>query len=532
MKITFYGAAGIVTGSCYLVNTGDINFLVDCGMFQGSKELKERNYGEFLFDPQDIDFVLLTHAHIDHSGLIPKLYKKGFKGTIYTTKATTELCAVMLPDSAHIQEMEVEFKNIKNERKGLPMLEPIYTIKDAQECMNLFKGVNYEEQLEPVTGIKVRFQDAGHILGSAIIEVCIKEGELEKKIVFSGDLGNIDQPILEDPTKIKEADILLMESTYGNRYHLHASNKLEELVSVIKATMKKGGNLVIPSFAVGRTQDLIYDLKVMMDEGKIPPIEIYIDSPMAVESTQVFLRNHEFCRDERFISVCGVDGRKCFEDFKHLHYVLTVQESMALNRIKGGAIIISASGMADAGRIKHHLKYNLWRSESTVLFVGYQAQGTLGRRILDGEKKVTIHGEEVVVRADIVSIEGFSAHADQKGLMDWIKSFKQKPKQIFLVHGEEASLENMQRIIASELEIQAKIPAIGSQYDIAKDIVSDISKLEKVYRTELKPETISAFMTIKEQILELAILPGKDVRTLQRLLAQVNELEREIQKLA
>lgn len=532
MKITFYGAAGVVTGSCYLVNTGKTNFLIDCGMFQGSKELKERNYGEFSFSPSEIDFILLTHAHVDHCGLIPKLYKKGFKGTIFTTKATAELCAVVLPDSAHIQEMEVEFKNIKNQRKGLPLLEPIYTVKDAQESLRLFQGVGYEQLIEPASGIKVRFQDAGHILGSAILEICVTEAGKEKKIVISGDLGNIDQPILEDPTKIHEADVLLIESTYGNRYHLNARNKLEELVSVIKATMKKGGNLIIPSFAVGRTQDLIYDLKLMMDEGKIPPIDIYIDSPMAVESTQVFLRNHEFCRDERFISVCGVDGRKCFEDFEHLHYVLTVQESMALNKIKGGAIIISASGMADAGRIKHHLKYNLWRPESTVLFVGYQAQGTLGRRILDGEKKVTIHGEEVVVRADIVNIDGFSAHADQKGLMDWLRSFKEIPRQIYLIHGEESALENMQRIIASEFDVHAKIPAIGSQYDITKDIILDITRKEREYIAELKPETLAAFMTIKEQILELAVIPGKDVRTLQRLLAQVSELEREIQKLA
>ncbi len=530
MKITFCGAAGTVTGSCFWVNTNNINFLVDCGMFQGIKEIKERNYHDFLFDPKDIDFILLTHAHVDHCGLIPKLYKKGFRGKIYTTKATTALCSVVLPDSAHIQEMEVEFKNIKNERKGLPLLEPIYTTADAQGCLENFFSVDYEEQIQITESIHAHFQDAGHILGSAIIEVCIKEEGTEKKIVFSGDLGNIGQPILDDPTKIHEADILIVESTYGNRYHLNASNKLDELAFAVNMTMKKGGNLVVPSFAVERTQDLIYELKLMMDEKKIPEVDIYIDSPMAVEATKVFLENHEFCLDEEFKHVCGIDGKKCFEEFPHLKYILSVQESMALNRVKSGAVIISASGMAEAGRIKHHLKYNLWRKESTILFVGYQAEGTLGRRILDGAEKVTIHGEEVVVKADIINIEGFSAHADQKGLLDWIRHFKNTPKQLFLVHGEMAALENMKRIIASELGVKANIPMIGSEYDFKADVITDITKLETVHYTELKEETIQAFITIKEQIKELSQKPGNDIRQLQRLLAQINEVEREIHK--
>jgi metallo-beta-lactamase family protein len=530
VKIAFYGAAGTVTGSCFLVKTENTNFLVDCGMFQGSKELKERNYDKFLFNPEEIDFVLLTHAHVDHCGLIPKLYKFGFQGPVYATKATSELCAVVLPDSAHIQEMEVERKNRKNLRSGRPLLEPIYTVMDAEACLDKFKGVSYEEMIEVSPGIKVVFQDAGHVLGSAIIEICITEDGIEKKIVFTGDLGNINQPILDDPTNIKKTDVLVMESTYGNRYHFNADNKLEELASVIKATMKKGGNLIVPSFAVERTQDLIYELKVLLDEGKIPSVNIYVDSPMAIEATQVFINNHEFCTDERFAKVCGLEGKKCFEEFKNLHYALSVEDSMALNRLKGGAIIISASGMADAGRIKHHLKHNLWRQESTILFVGYQAQGTLGRRILEGEKKVRIHGEEVAVKADIVKIEGFSAHADQKGLVEWVKAFNEKPKEIFLVHGEEAALDNLQRVIAGEVGIQARIPEIGSQYDLSQESLSKVATFEQLSHVQIKPELNEAFIAIKEQLEDIAKMPGKDTRTLQRLLAQVNEIEREIGK--
>lgn len=529
MKITFYGGAGTVTGSCFLVSANSVDFLVDCGMFQGSKELKERNYDKFMFDPQQIDFLLLTHAHVDHSGLIPKLYKHGFSGPTYTTKATVELCEVMLPDSGHIQETEVERKNRKNLRSGVPLLEPIYTVKDAQECLKNFIGAGYEEEIRPAPGVRVRFQDAGHILGSAIIEVYITEEGRERKVVFSGDLGNIGQPILDDPTHIEHTDVLVMESTYGNRYHLNADNKLEELAAVIKSAMKKGGNLVIPSFAVERTQELIYHLKTLMDAGKIPPVQIYVDSPMAVEATKVFINCREFFTDEVFAHVSAAEAVAFFE-FPNLHYVVTAEESIALNKLKGGAVIISASGMADAGRIKHHLKHNLWRPESTVLFVGYQAEGTLGRRILEGEKKVRIHGEEVAVRADIAKIEGFSGHADQKGLVEWVRAFKEQPEQIYLVHGEGAALEDLRRVLYSETGLQAIIPTVGAQYDFSKERPQEVCKPEpQVCRTE-KTGVYEAFMAIKEQIERIARMPGKDTRTLQRLLAQVNEIERELDK--
>lgn len=530
MKITFYGGAGTVTGSCFLVSAASTEFLVDCGMFQGSKELKELNYNKFMFDPKSVDFLLLTHAHVDHSGLIPKLYKHGFRGPTYTTKATMELCGVVLPDSGHIQEMEVERKNRKNLRSGLPLLEPIYTVQDAQKCLEYFKGVSYEEEISPVPGIRVRFQDAGHILGSAIIEVYITEDGRERKIVFSGDLGNIGQPILDDPTHIEHTDVLVMEATYGNRYHLNADNKLEELAAVVKSAMKKGGNLVVPSFAVERTQELVYNLKVLMDEGKIPPVQIYVDSPMAVEATRVFIRCREFFTDEAFAHVSAAEATAFFE-FPNLHYVLTAEESMQLNKLKGGAVIISASGMADAGRIKHHLKHNLWRQESTVLFIGYQAEGTLGRRILEGEKKVRIHGEDVAVRADIARIEGFSGHADQKGLVEWVKSFQnEQPEQIYLVHGEGAALEDLQRVILSETGLQAVIPSVCSEYDFTEEKPQEACRIAAPVYTPAKSGVNEAFEAIKEQIEKIARLPGKDVRTLQRLLAQINEIERELDK--
>lgn len=512
-----------------MVTTKHAKFLVDCGMFQGSKELKERNYGEFLFEPGEIDFVLLTHAHVDHCGLIPKLYKKGFRGPIYTTKATTELCAVVLPDSAYIQEMEVERKNRKLLRGNKPLLEPIYTVADAKACLENFQPCQYEEIINITPDIRVVFQDAGHILGSAIIEVCITEDGEGRKLVFSGDIGNINQPIIDDPTIIKKTDILVMESTYGNRYHLNADNKIDELANIIRFTMKKGGNLVIPSFAVERTQDMIYYLKTLQDEGRIPHVDIYVDSPMAVEATKIFIENYDFCTDEAFCKVTGDEARKFFE-FPNLHYVISVEGSIALNKVKSGAVIISASGMADAGRIKHHLKHNLWRPESTVLFVGYQAEGTLGRRILDGEKTVRIHGEEIAVKADIARIDGFSAHADQKALVEWVKAFKQKPERIFLVHGEEAALTTLKRVIASETGLEAEIPDWGEMYDIKEKMAKEIMPVKELAQLGEQAELTRAFFTIKKQIELLSKTHSKDVRILQSLLAQLNEIERELRR--
>jgi len=529
VKIQFCGAAGTVTGSCFLVTTGDEKFLVDCGMFQGPKELQQLNYDDFIFDPKEIKFVLLTHAHIDHSGLIPKLFKHGFRGTIYSTKATKELCAVVLPDSGHIQEVEVERKNRKCSRQGLPLLEPIYTVKDAQECQKLFEGYPYEEEVTISPNVKAKFWDAGHMLGSAIIEVFVTENGQEKKLVFSGDIGNIGSPLLEDPTKIPETNYVIMESTYGNRCHLDYEDRLETLARVVNDTLQRGGNLIIPSFAVERTQDMLCYLRQLKNEGAIPRVDIYVDSPMAVEATKVFIDNPDSFDKEIDCLHKGESPEVIFED-PDIHYTLTVEESMALNKIKSGAIIISASGMANAGRVKHHLRHNLWRPECTVLFVGFQAEGTLGRLILEGAEKVRIHGEQVVVKAAIEKIEGFSSHADQTALVNWLGHFEKVPDRVFLVHGEEESLKTLQRVISTELGIEAQIP----EYSQICDLVEDICQKPLEFRIPRKPVsdlvTAEAFQTIRNQIHLLSKDPCSDTRSLERLLAQINEVERELSK--
>ncbi|MHB1421132.1 MAG: MBL fold metallo-hydrolase RNA specificity domain-containing protein [Bacillota bacterium] len=457
MKLHFLGAARTVTGSCYLIETGTTKLLVDCGMFQGSKAIKERNYGEFPFNPGSIDFLLVTHAHIDHSGLIPKLYKKGFRGPTIATTPTVDLCKIMLPDSGHIQEMEVERKNRKNIRADLPLIQPMYTAAEAELCLQHFRGVAYRQETILSPDVRIRYQDAGHILGSGILEIWIKEGGKETKLVFSGDLGNYNQPIINDPSDIDAADYLVMESTYGNRLHDQHENKVDRLSTVIRETFKRGGNLIIPAFAVERTQELLLDLNVLIQRGELSPRDIYIDSPLAISATEIFCQNSE-CYDEETKELQERLGGKCPLYLPGLKYSRTKEESMALNEVKGGAIIISASGMCDAGRIKHHLKHNLWRPESTILFVGYQAEGTLGRRILNGDKVVKIHGEDVAVRAKIEKIEGFSAHADQTALLKWVGKFKQLPGKIFVTHGEEASSITLAGLINEQTGISAVVP--------------------------------------------------------------------------
>lgn len=467
VKLQFCGAAGTVTGSCYLLDTGKTRLLIDCGLFQGSKSIKERNYGDFPFDPGTIDFVLLTHAHIDHSGLIPKLCRKGFTGPIYATSATIDLCSVLLPDSGHIQEMEIERKNRKRVRAGLLPLEPIYTSQDAQQCIKQFCSVRYSETRKLAHDISVRFQDAGHILGSAMVEIWVSSGRGEEiKIVFSGDIGNTNQPIVNDPSVVSEADYVVMESTYGSRLHHEDENKLDQLRQVIRATFSKGGNLVIPAFAVERTQDLLYHLHLLIEKGEIKGSDIYIDSPLAISATEIFCRNSDYYDQETLELMKRSQG--CPLLLNGMQMARTTEESKKINEISGGAIIISASGMCDAGRIKHHLKHNLWRPESSILFVGYQAQGTLGRRILDGEKKVRIHGEEINVAADIYEIKGFSAHADQRGLLDWIKSFKKgKPKTVFVTHGEEEASRTLADIMSMETGIKTIVPKWLDQFSLA-----------------------------------------------------------------
>jgi metallo-beta-lactamase family protein len=471
MKLKFLGAARTVTGSFFLLETNNTRFAIDCGLFQGNEELKQRNYGEFIVDPKSIDFLILTHAHIDHSGLIPKLCKHGFKGTIYCSRSTQELIKVLLPDAGFIQESEVERKNRKRKRAGDELLQPIYTAQDATECLSQVKALNLDEIVKITSGIEVRLRDAGHILGSCIVEVWVEENGNKQKLVFTGDLGNNDQPIIKDPTVIESADYLIMESTYGDRYHKDVQTRREQLKQVIDEAMQKGGNLIIPSFAVERTQDLLYDLHLLHRSGELDPtIDIYIDSPLAIAATQIF---------QKSIEDYDAETRSLLDDGSHplslpnLKFSRTQEESMWLNTVKGHTIIISASGMCEAGRIKHHLKHNLWRPESTILFVGFQAVGTLGRRILDGEKLVKIHGEQVAVHASIRSIDAYSAHADRTGLISWVKSFSTLPHTIFLVHGEEQSQFALAEALSNELHIPVQIPEWQSEIDLTAELSPD-----------------------------------------------------------
>lgn len=532
MRIQFLGAAQTVTGSCFLVETAKSRFLVDCGMFQGSKALKEYNYGEFAFPIKDIDFVLLTHAHVDHCGLLPKLYKKGYTGPTYCTLPTRELCEVVLPDSGYIQEGEIERKNRKLARTGAPLLEPIYTAQDARDCLKYFSGVHFEESVQPAEDVRVVFREAGHILGAAILEIFVWENGKETKAVFSGDIGNNHQAIVNDPEIIDSADYVVMESTYGNRMHINFEDRVNLLASAVTDTLGRGGNLVIPSFAVERTQDMIYTLKILMDDGKIPRADIYIDSPMAVEATKIFMEHPECFDDEATAEMEGAHAASLFED-RNIHYAKTMEESVAINGVRSGAIILSASGMCEAGRIKHHLKHNLWRPECAVLFVGYQAEGTLGRRILEGETKVRIHGEEIAVRAEIREIADFSAHADQAGLVNWVGAIKKKkPRQVFLVHGEPEAIAALEEKIERELGLAVTAPEIGAQYDLDKIKPEIVKRIEPVAADKvLAVEVNEAFDTIKNQVYAISRKQGQDRKTLEKLLAKIHDIEGELARI-
>lgn len=464
MRLTFHGAAGMVTGSCHLLETGNTKILLDCGMFQGGDEGERLNRRPFPFAPQEIDFVLLSHAHIDHSGLLPKLVKEGFQGQIYTTEATADLLTFLLPDSGHIQEAEAERENRKRLRAGKEPVTPLYTAEEARAVQKWVKPVPYEKLIPLTPQITCRFLDAGHILGSAVIEIWAEENGQTEKLVFTGDLGNIGQAILKDPTPVEETDYLIIESTYGGRTHEDRSVKGEKLKEIINATVKRGGNIVIPAFAVERTQELLYELNNLAEKGEIPPLPVFVDSPLASSTTEIF-RRHPECYDEETRKLLAAGDDPFY--FRGLTFTKTAEESKAINEHKGSAIILSASGMCDAGRIRHHLKHNLWRPESTVLFVGYQAPGTLGRILLDGVKKVKLFGEQIQVRAQIASIDGFSGHADHGGLLNWVFRLKRAPRAIFVVHGEPRSSQRLVTDIAVRFgTATVHAPALGEQIDL------------------------------------------------------------------
>ena len=457
MKIRFLGAARTVTGSCYHLISDGLQVLIDCGMTQG-KNADEINRMPFPFDPKQIDYLLLTHAHIDHSGLIPKLVKDGFQGKIVTTTATADLVEIMLYDSAHIQEKDAEWLTKKSFRSGKDeVFEPLYTSEDVAASIPFFNRKQYRT-IEDLGGIKYRFIDAGHILGSGSLEIWFQSDNGEKKIVFSGDVGKNENPIIQDPEHIADADYVVVESTYGNRLHRGMEASIDEMVDAIKATFKKGGNVLFPAFAVGRTQDIIYILNKLIKEKRLNDLDVYIDSPLADKATKIYMAHPEFFDAEaaNLFSVKSTSGMR-------IHFTATVEESQKLNKIKSGAIIIAGSGMCDGGRIRHHFKHNLWRPECSIIFTGFQVRGTLGRLIVDGIKSVRVLGEEIAVRAKVYTIGGFSAHADQKELLEWLGSFKNKP-EVFIVHGEENVALEFERVVNEKLNFKTRVPTTGEEF--------------------------------------------------------------------
>jgi len=461
MRLSFVGAAQEVTGSCFLVEADGLRLLVDCGMFQGGREAHARNLEAWPFAPRDIDLVLLTHAHIDHSGLLPRLCALGFKGPIVTTAATADLLSVMLLDSAFIQESEWARAQRKRQRRAPP---PLYTVAQAEACLEQLQPVAYDTMLQPHPALRCRFRDAGHILGSAIVEAWVDNNGLGTKLVFSGDLGQPGRPIVRDPTPIESADVLLVESTYGNRAHRPLDATVDELVQVIGDTLqRRQGNVVIPAFALGRTQELLHLLVDLCRQGRLPRLQVFVDSPMADKVTAITWKHTEIL-DEETRALLSL--RKHHPEWLDLRFTKSVDESMALNRIKAGAIIVSASGMCDAGRIKHHLRHNLSRSECAVIIIGYQAEGTLGRRLVDGEKRVRIFGEDVAVRAGIHTIGGLSAHADQSALLGWLQGFGAPPKRSFVVHGEAETARGFAAQVAARFGWQVEAPERGARIEL------------------------------------------------------------------
>ena len=513
MKVTYLGATKTVTGSNFLVEGAGKKFLVDCGIYQGSAADEYENEAPFLFNVDEIDFMLLTHAHIDHSGRIPKLYNEGYRKDVIATKATCDLCSIMLPDSGHIQEMEAEWKNRKRERKGEDPVPPIYTAEDAAKSLEIFKPVQYNEIVDIDENIKARFNDAGHMLGSSIIEVWITENGETKKIVFTGDLGNNDIPLLSPPTMISDADYLVMESTYGNRLHMRNDDKAEIFLNVVYETLEKGGTVVIPSFAVGRTQEILFELNKIKEKKhdeefykkykKLMSIPVYVDSPLAISATEVFKENMNLFNEETQAIINEGDNPL---DFPGLKFTRTAEESKALNASEESSIIISASGMCEVGRIKHHLKHHLWEPNSTILFVGYQAPGTLGRKLVDGEKKVKIFGEEIAVNARIEYIEGYSGHADQEWLMNFVYSFTTPPKHIFLVHGEPEGQVVLKQKLEENTNIPITIPDYGETYQLGDEIAM-IGKTENKARERyLRLEVLERMNTLKEELEDMSTI--------------------------
>ncbi len=490
MKITFIGATHEVTGSCYYLEAAGKKFLVDCGMEQGPNYYENM---EIPVNPGDLDFALLTHAHMDHSGNLPAIFAKGFTGPIYATDATCNLCDIMLRDSAHIQMFEAEWRNRKGRRQGKPEFVPAYTMEDAMGVLRNFVNCPYEKVITPAEGIAVRFVDAGHLLGSSSIEIQITEEGETKTIVFSGDIGNQNQPLIKDPQYLHHADYVVMESTYGDRSHGERPDYVKTLAEIIQRTFDRGGNLVIPSFAVGRTQEMLYFIRQIKEEGLVyghDGFKVYVDSPLANEATTIFGEHQYDCYDEEAMDLIhrGINPLS----FPGLRTSVTSDDSRAINFDEDCKVIISASGMCDAGRIKHHLKHNLWGTANTILFVGYQAVGTLGRTLLEGASEVKLFGEPVQVAAEICQMPGISGHADVNGLLEWVKAFEEKPKKVFVTHGEDSVTEIFAKRLEEELGYDTMAPFSGTIYDLGANACLYEAKGIRIEKTETTPKAAKA----------------------------------------
>ena len=482
MKIQFIGATHEVTGSCTLLEVCGKKYLVDCGMEQGIDVFENV---PIPVPANTIEAVFLTHAHIDHSGMLPKLYKDGFRGSIYATTTTCDLCNIMLRDSAHIQESEAEWQNRKAQRAGDELVVPVYTMADAIGAISRFRPCEYGQVIQAEEGIVVRFSDIGHLLGSACIELWLTEDGVTKKIVFSGDVGNINQPLIKDPLPVEETDYLVLESTYGNRLHEKPGNTVGELADVLQRTFDRGGNVVIPSFAVGRTQEMLYAIRQIKQEGMVSGHDgfpVYVDSPLAVEATGIFLQCDQSCFDEETAALVKQGINPIW--FDDICLSVTSDESKQINFDKRPKVILSASGMCEAGRIRHHLKHNLWGEENTILFVGYQAEGSLGRKLQDGAQYVRLFGEDITVNAEIAALHGTSGHADQAGLLRWLAGFKEKPQMVFVNHGADAACISFEKLL-TQMGYYAEAPYSGTEYDLTTGRMTVYADSKPIRREEV-----------------------------------------------
>lgn len=526
MKLTFLGADHEVTGSCHFLQACGKNILVDCGMEQGNDVYENQ---QLPIPAAEVDYVLLTHAHIDHSGLVPLLYVDGFRGEVFTTTATVDLCGIMLRDSAHIQMFEAEWRNRKAKRSNGTLQEfvPLYDIEAAVNVMKQFVGCAYDQVINLTDGIQIRFRDVGHLLGSASIEVWITEDGNSKKLVFSGDIGNVNKPIVKDPAYIEDADYVIMESTYGNRNHGGTADHVTELANIFQRTFNRGGNVVIPSFAVGRTQELLYFIRRIKEENLIDrDFDVYMDSPLAIEATNIFNRNVENCFDDEAMALVrkGINPLT----FPGLKFAVSGEESKLINFDQNPKVIISASGMCEAGRIRHHLKHNLWRPECTILFVGYQANGTTGRIIVDGIKEIKLFGEPIQISAEIAQLHGASGHADKNGLITWINAFGKKPKKVFVVHGEDGVCDEFTECLKKEYGYDAVAPYTGACYDLSTDECLAEGNKEKKTRRNVNKKGYTVFDRLvaagKRLLTVIAHNEGGANKDLAKFADQINNL--------